>query len=432
MRLRSFRWMLRFAAIIAAGVPGLCAVPGLFAADRAASLGAICGKLGIGEGMTAADVGCGNGQDSFTLAAVVGPRGTVFSEEIDEKLVRSVLTGARERKLAQIVPILGETEDPRFPDGSLDLVYMHYVYHHFAKPDSMLQNIRADLKPGGILLIVEKGGGVLKDWAPLDVREKEHHVLGETTVVRQVREAGFLFVDVLDGLWQEKGDFVLAFRKTAGAPAPEGDPDLPQPFDGLKALGALPLAATGADGVVQGGRPLTVGVAALDRGRDVLPALAGALPPGSRILDVVLEEWAASKTEVPPVPAGMKVEVIRTEGGRLEVPAGVAFDVFIFADAYHRLWDPGEILKGLRASLAPGGTIVILDRKDPGALERRAAGHFRRVAPALVLEEMGKAGFEKSLEPGAPAADRFVLVFKPKPGERWVRASSFPRSTTHR
>jgi len=385
-----------------------------------------------------ADIGCGNGGDSFVFASIVGPKGTVFAEEIGEALVKSVLAGARERKVRQVVPVLGETDDPRLPDGSIDLAYMHYVFHHLANPASMLRNIWLDLKPGGRLGIVEMGvgGGLTRDWAALTEREKSHHPLGETTVVREVREAGFRFVDLLDDSWSDKKDSALVFEKPRGLEEPAGDPDLPLPVDPARVAEAL-AAAAGTDGAGQapggsGGPPPSTGrppcalVVALDRGREALPAVAARLGAGARILDVVLEEWATSKDEAPPAPAGLKVEVLRTEGGRPALPEGASIDLAVFADTYGRLWDPAPLLKGIRGRLAPGARVVVVDRKGPEGEPRRLSGHRRRISPQLVREEMGKLGFELLREVPPPAADRFALVFRARQGERWVRAPSRP------
>jgi SAM-dependent methyltransferase len=385
---------------------------------REEALRALCGKLGIGEGAFVADIGCGNGGDSFAFAGVVGPRGTVFAEEIGEKAVKGVLDGAKTRKLRQVVPVLGETDDPHLPDGSLDLIYSHYVYHHLANPLSMLRNMWLDLRPGGRLVIVDMGGGVTRGWIPVAEREGKHNTLGETTVVRQVREAGFLFADLGDDVWKERKDYILIFEKPRGhAELPAGDPDLPSPLDGRKLAGAI-----AAPGVRPQGRPPCALVAALDRGRDVLPAVAGAMGQGGRIFDLVPEEWATSKDEVPPAPEGTKVEAVRSNRGRFAVPEGASFDLVVFADAYHRLWDPTPVLADVHGTLAPGAPVVIIDRKGPADESRRVAGHRRRISPDLVRKEMAGLGFDFVRECEAPAPDRFVLVFRARPREKWVSA----------
>jgi tRNA A58 N-methylase Trm61 len=84
--------------------------------NRADSLRAICQRLGVGPGAVVADVGCGDGPDSMVFATVVGERGTVLAQEIDTAKLKKVVETADKRGLHQIVPVLGQSDDPRLPD----------------------------------------------------------------------------------------------------------------------------------------------------------------------------------------------------------------------------------------------------------------------------------------------------------------------------
>jgi len=372
--------------------------------DRDGAIRALCSKLGIGEGTIVADIGCGSGRDSFVLASVVGKKGTVLAEEIDPGKLKEVLDGSRGKGLPQVVPVLGQSDDPRLPDGLSDLIYMHLVFHHFSDPRAMLRSFLRDLKPGGYLVVVDQGRGPPTDWAPGDRREKEHHLTGETTVVRLAREEGFLFVDAPDDIWFEQGPFVLVFRRPpasreAQAVEPAGDPDRAAPMDLEKAIGALPSA----------GKDEKTVLFALDAGRALIPALREKV---KGVYDIVLEEWETSKDELP---EGASGEVVRTEKGDLRLPDGAVVGAVLFVDAYHRLWDPSRILGKLRERMPQGSRLTVLDKRGPDGEPRRLAGHRRRISPALVREELEKAGFELAGEADAPAADRFVLIFRPKP-----------------
>jgi predicted methyltransferase len=104
---------------------------------------------------------------------------------------------------------------------------------------------------------------------------------------------------------------------------------------------------------------------------------------------------------------------LRTEKGALPLPDDVAVDRAVFVDAYHRIWDPAEILGRLRKAMPPQGRLVIADRSGPDGEERRVAGHRRRISPALVREELERAGFRLVAEEAQPAPDRFVSIFAP-------------------
>jgi ubiquinone/menaquinone biosynthesis C-methylase UbiE len=372
--------------------------------SRSNALIALCQRLQVGPGSVIADVGCGDGLDTLVFASIVGRSGTVLAQEIDVSKLKKVVERADQGGFAQIVPVLGQSDDPRLPDGSVDMIYLCRVFHHFSRPQAMLQRLWDDLAPGGYLVVVDQQKGPLTDWAPMDRREHEHHWTGETTVVRLAREAGFLFHDALDELWHEKPPFVLVFRKPAKPAKTKGDPDLARPLDARRLVRALPLAETGDAGVVFVG---------LDRGRSVVPVLRSELPTSSRVFDVVLEEWALSREERPSEAPRPGVEIFRTEKGILTLPAEVSPGLVLFVDAYHRLWDPVPFLRQLRAQVPRSGRVAVVDRQGPHGETRRLAGHRRHISSQLVIEEMRQAGFSVQRRLPAPAKDRFYLLFGP-------------------
>jgi SAM-dependent methyltransferase len=373
--------------------------------NRADAVQAVCQRLGIGAGAVVADVGCGEGTDVMTFASVVGPGGTVLAEEIDTAKLKTVLQAAAQRRLYQVVPVLGESQDPRLPDGFVDLIWMHRVFHHLVYPQAMLKRMWQDLKQGGWLVIVDQQKGPPTDWPPMESREKKHQWTAETTVVRLAREAGFLFYDALDELWHEAQPFVLAFRKPPLPAQPAGDPDLPEPLDAPALLRALPLDPP------ERSVALFVG---LDHGRAVAPVLRQRLPSSIRLFDVVLQEWAVSSEELPPGSPIPGVELLRMQKGNLPLPSDLQVGLVLFVDAYHRLWDPVPLLRQLHQHMLPAGRAVVLDRRGPKAEPRRLAGHRRRLASEVVTEDMRQAGFALRQTLAPPSPDRYLLVFEPK------------------
>ncbi len=104
-------------------------------------------------------------------------------------------------------------------------------------------------------------------------------------------------------------------------------------------------------------------------------------------------------------------------GGKLPPSADqLTFNAVVFADAYHRLWEPARLLDQLREKLPKDGWVVVLDRKGPAGEARRIAGHRRHIDPALVREDFARAGFEQVKELKPPAPDRFLLRFRVRGG----------------
>ena len=107
--------------------------------NRADAVRALVSHLGLGEGSVIADIGAGNGRDTWVFAEIVGETGKVFAEEIDEDKVKSLKDSAKKKNLTQVIAMLGSTSSPWLLPNSNDLVYMNRVYHHFAKPREMLR-----------------------------------------------------------------------------------------------------------------------------------------------------------------------------------------------------------------------------------------------------------------------------------------------------
>lgn len=367
--------------------------------DRAASIRAIVSHLGLAEGSTIADIGAGNGKDTWVFAAIVGETGKVYPEEIAEDKVKSLRDSAKKKGLSQVTPVLGCSNDPCLPADSIDLVYMNRVYHHFAKPREMLQGIRRSLKPGGYLVIVDQRRGALRDWVPRHVREKKHHWIAETTVVREAREEGFAFFDCAEGFWHEKEPFVLVFRRPKKLKIPGDDPD---PFRPLSIDSYLHLFLP-ANGRYQNPVFIALGEARKFMG----PIIEHSSGKG---LDIVLEEWATQKEERPTLAAGVTLPSVLTKSGDPNLP-DEPVDMVFFLDSYHLLFHGNTLLSKLHRKLMPTGRIYILDRRAKESLSRREASHRRRISPRVVVQEMEKAGFSLWFRGPKLARDRFLLVF---------------------
>ena len=77
--------------------------------QRAESLRTICDHLGVGGGAVIADIGAGNGRDTWTFAGVVGEKGQVYAEEIEESKCESIRKEAEKRGLEQVQAVLGSS-----------------------------------------------------------------------------------------------------------------------------------------------------------------------------------------------------------------------------------------------------------------------------------------------------------------------------------
>jgi len=118
--------------------------------------GQIMDAVGVRAGMRIGEAGAGEGYLTFHLARRVGDRGVVYANEISEGDLETIRNRARREGVDNIVTVLGEIEDPLFPERDLDMVIMVYVLHHLDRPIEFLRNLEGYLKPGAPVVIIEK------------------------------------------------------------------------------------------------------------------------------------------------------------------------------------------------------------------------------------------------------------------------------------
>ncbi|MCL4202130.1 MAG: methyltransferase domain-containing protein [Pirellulaceae bacterium] len=368
--------------------------------QRDKSLQKLAELCGAGAGSVIADIGAGAGRDSWTFAQIVGPSGKVYSVEIEKNKVDTIAKEAANRKLTQVEPVLGKTDDPCLPAASVDMAFMHLVYHHVTQPNEMLQGIWRALKPGGRLVIVDQRLGTLMDWVPREDRGPKHFWIAETTVVREARENGYAFVQYAEDRWHANNVFVLVFQRPEGLESPSRDPDTMPTISAETLPQLLPPAGQ------TFGR---VAFVALGEGRKLIDPFLKANPCQS--IDIVLEEWATQKDERPALPTGVEMPSVLTDRGDPKLGPD-PLDAVYFLDTYHLLFHGPVLLSKLRERLKDSGQVYIVDRQAPAAIPHREASHRRMIAAETVKQQMNEAGFTFLREGAAPAECRFLLIFQ--------------------
>ena len=111
--------------------------------------------LKIARGSSVADIGAGSGYMTMKLSARVGPEGRVYANDIQPQMLQMLASRLANAKITNVVLIQGTIDDPKLPDTSVDLEIMVDVYHELSQPQAMLRHLRAALKPGGRLVLVE-------------------------------------------------------------------------------------------------------------------------------------------------------------------------------------------------------------------------------------------------------------------------------------
>lgn len=111
--------------------------------------------IGVKPGMIIGEVGAGRGRYTVHLARRVGNEGKILANDIDENALSYLRERCRRNNIQNIETILGKVDDPLFPEQSLDMVIMVWVYHMLEQPVPLLKNLRSSLKPGATVVILD-------------------------------------------------------------------------------------------------------------------------------------------------------------------------------------------------------------------------------------------------------------------------------------
>src|SRR3954469_7678650 len=106
-------------------------------------------------GMSAADIGAGEGYYTVRLAPLVGKRGRVLAEDIVPETRDNLARRVQRENLDNVAVKLGKPSDPLLPDRSFDRIFMIHMYHEIERPSEFLWHLRDDLKPKGRIVVVD-------------------------------------------------------------------------------------------------------------------------------------------------------------------------------------------------------------------------------------------------------------------------------------
>lgn len=109
---------------------------------------AVFPTLPVRKGDRVLDVGCGFGDTSIKLAAMVGPTGEVVGIDCCDAFLDYARKDVKERGIANIRFIRGDAEIA-LPVGEYDFVFARFGTMFFANPVAGLRNMRKALRPGG-------------------------------------------------------------------------------------------------------------------------------------------------------------------------------------------------------------------------------------------------------------------------------------------
>src|SRR6201996_1610467 len=169
--------------------------------DQKLQIDRVMDTLKLHPGSNVADIGAGGGWFSVRAARRVSPGGTVFAEDINPHAVDAIHDRALKENLPNITAVLGTPDDPKLPPNSLDAALMLRVYHEIAHPPTLLANLHAAMKPGGLFGVIDHPGN------------GSDHGINPDVVIAEVQRSGFRLVHQYDFTHADQNDYFLVFEK---------------------------------------------------------------------------------------------------------------------------------------------------------------------------------------------------------------------------
>ncbi len=161
--------------------------------------------LGIKVGDVVADIGDCDVFVSLLAAERVGRSGKVLAVDVQPEMIDGLKMMMERFGHDNIVPILGDVDDPKLPADSVDHVLIVISYHEFSHPVEMMRHIRKAMKHDGQMLIVEYKA------EDLGSRVQPLHKMSESEIMEEIPGLGFRRDRVIDII---PSQHVFVFKKS--------------------------------------------------------------------------------------------------------------------------------------------------------------------------------------------------------------------------
>ena len=159
--------------------------------------------LHLDNGATVADIGAGRGYFSVRIAKRI-PEGKVFAIDVESNMVRYLGERGQRDGLANHHPVLGSA-DAAYLSEPIDLILVVDTYHHIGHRKHYFAKLKASLKPGGRLAIIDFRANSPSGPPP------EHRIPPEKAT-EELAAAGFVLAETHEFLPRQ---YFLVFRSAS-------------------------------------------------------------------------------------------------------------------------------------------------------------------------------------------------------------------------
>jgi ubiquinone/menaquinone biosynthesis C-methylase UbiE len=160
--------------------------------------------VGVKPGMVIGEVGAGHGYFTFHLSRRVGDTGKIYANDIATRALSAIRRKCESEGISNIETIVGEVEDPLFPDDALDMVFIVNAFHDLAKPVALLNNLVPSLKPKAPVVIIDRD--------PDKVGGFNRHVLTQEEVLEHIENSDF-DLDRIETFLKQHNIYIIKIAK---------------------------------------------------------------------------------------------------------------------------------------------------------------------------------------------------------------------------
>ncbi len=149
-----------------------------------------------------ADIGAGSGYHVFKMAKMTN-QGAIYAVDIQDEMLAAMQYKIELDNVNNVTLIKGSEQGVNLTPNSVDKVLMVDVYHEFSYPLEIINSIKAALRPGGKIYLIEYRAE--DDWVPI----KKIHKMTQKQAVLEMTAAGFKLEQNISNLpWQHCMVFV--------------------------------------------------------------------------------------------------------------------------------------------------------------------------------------------------------------------------------
>lgn len=169
--------------------------------DERLHVNQVMDALAIAPGKTVADIGAGSGWFTVRAAKRVTGSGTVYAVDINSEAIDYINQRIKKEQLHNVKTILSKPDNPELPPTSIDSVLLLKTYHEIANPVALLRNLRASLRPGARVGVIDRNGN------------GEDHGVQKDAVIREAGQAGYKLIEEHNDLVkaEDRVDYFLVF-----------------------------------------------------------------------------------------------------------------------------------------------------------------------------------------------------------------------------